>query len=264
MVRRHLVLLRSALMAADVLSAMALFVLVSVLRLGDDWALDFRRAGIHPGVAALAYGIGWLGVVWLHGMYRLRARWSLRTDVVILLRATAILLVVTLVLLVLLQISEVSRFILVVLFSGQALVSIASRVLLRQLFAYLRSRGHVTRYMLVCGAGSLAQDFADRVERHPDLGLRVIGHLRSSADEGPPPTRPVLGELAAIEDVLHQRVVDEVAICLPVAAWDLAEPITRLCESEGKFVRIPGDGRGPTISGGVFEEFDGMVVESLL
>ena len=264
MVRRHVALLRTTLMAADVLSAMALFVVVSVVRLGDDWLLEFRRVGINPGIAALAYGIGWLTVVWLNGMYRLRARWSLASDVVTLLRATAILLVVTVILLVLLQLSAVSRFVLIALFAGQAVLSIASRVVLRQVFGYLRARGHITRNMLVCGAGAAAQDFADRVERHPDLGLRAIGHLASSADEGAPPSRPVLGQLEDIERVLHDSVVDEVAICLPVAAWDLAEPITRLCESEGKVVRIPGDGRGPTIAGGRLEVFDGMVIQSLV
>jgi lipopolysaccharide/colanic/teichoic acid biosynthesis glycosyltransferase len=72
----------------------------------------------------------------------------------------------------------------------------------------------------------------------------------------------VLGRLDDIEDVLHRTVVDEVAICLPVAQWDMAEPITRLCASEGKFVRIPGD--GPTVSGAYREEFDGLTVQSLV
>ncbi len=264
MVRRQVALLRTALMAADIASAVALFVAVSVIRMGDDWMAEFRMAGVNPALAALLYGAGWLTVVWLHGMYRLRARWSLVTDAIILLRSTAILLVITLVLLVLLRLSDVSRFVLIVLFAGQAVISIASRFALRQVFGVLRSRGHITRFMLVAGAGAEAQDFADRVERHPDLGLRVIGHLASDADGGPPPTRPVLGRLEDIERVLHETVVDEVAICLPVAAWDKAEPITRLCEYEGKVVRIPSDGRGPTISGGRTEVFDGMTVQSLV
>jgi exopolysaccharide biosynthesis polyprenyl glycosylphosphotransferase len=163
---------------------------------------------------------------------------------------------------VLLELSDGARFILITLFSAQAALAIASRVALRYVFGWLRSRGHITRYMLVVGAGSVAQDFADRVERHPDLGLRVIGHLAAADDVGPPPSRPVLGRLDDIEDVLHRTVVDEVAICLPVAQWDMAEPITRLCASEGKFVRIPGD--GPTVSGAYREEFDGLTVQSLV
>jgi len=73
----------------------------------------------------------------------------------------------------------------------------------------------------------------------------------------------VLGRLDEIEQVLHRDIVDEVAICLPVSAWNLAEPITQLCASEGKIVRIPAEG-GPTVMGGYVEEFEGMNVVSLV
>jgi exopolysaccharide biosynthesis polyprenyl glycosylphosphotransferase len=262
LVRRHAALLRMALMAVDVLSAVALFATVSEFRLGEDWRAEYRAVGLNPAIAAAVYGAGWLFVMWLQGMYRLRARWSLRTDIVALLRATAMLLLATLLVLVLLRLSDGARFILITLFSAQAALAIASRVVLRRLFGFLRSRGHITRYMLIAGAGDSAQDFADRVERHPDLGLRVIGHLASTDDVGLPPRRPVLGTLDDVETILHSRVVDEVAICLPVSQWDLAEPIARLCESEGKFVRIPG--HGPTVTGGYMEEFDGLNVQSLV
>ena len=36
-----------------------------------------------------------------------------------------------------------------------------------------------------------------------------------------------------------QRIVDEVAICLPVSDWEYIEPVTVLCREEGKAVRIP-------------------------
>ncbi len=76
--------------------------------------------------------------------------------------------------------------------------------------------------------------------------------------------RPVLGTLDQIEEVLHGRVVDEVAICLPAERIGLVEPITRLCEEEGKIVRIPVDEIGLTLPGGRIEEFDGIPVLSLV
>ncbi|HEY5489003.1 MAG TPA: exopolysaccharide biosynthesis polyprenyl glycosylphosphotransferase, partial [Candidatus Limnocylindrales bacterium] len=101
-----------------------------------------------------------------------------------------------------------------------------------------------------------------RLERHQDLGLRVVGHLRAPGERSVV-SRPMLGMLDTIESVLHERVVDEVAVCLPVRAWDLVEPVTRLCASEGKIVRIPVDG-GPQVSGGYAEDFDGTTVVSLV
>jgi len=121
----------------------------------------------------------------------------------------------------------------------------------------------MTRFVLMVGANPSAQDFADRIERHADLGLSVIGHL-SASDATVSLTRPVIAPLDEIERVLHEHVVDEVAICLPVERWDMVEPVTRLCAGEGRVVRIPGDGRGPLVAGGVSEDFDGLTITSLL
>jgi exopolysaccharide biosynthesis polyprenyl glycosylphosphotransferase len=64
--------------------------------------------------------------------------------------------------------------------------------------------------------------------------------------------------------VLHSRVVDEVAICLPPARLALVEPIARLCEEEGRIVRIPSGEIGLTLPGARIEDFDGMPVLSLV
>jgi exopolysaccharide biosynthesis polyprenyl glycosylphosphotransferase len=73
-----------------------------------------------------------------------------------------------------------------------------------------------------------------------------------------------LGALAEIEDVLHSRVVDEVAICLPAEHSRLVEPIARLCEEEGRIVRIPMADTAVNVTGGRVEEFDGGLVLSLV
>ena len=90
--------------------------------------------------------------------------------------------------------------------------------------------------------------------RHIELGLEPIGYLagpadRASGDDGHV-RRPVLGELDEIEAILHGAVVDEVAICLPRGPRGLVDPIARLCEEEGKIVRIPMVEPGLTLPGG--------------
>ena len=264
MVRRHTSALRAALMVGDFLGAAALFVVISIARYGPTWQEDWRRLGGNAWVAAATFGAGWVLLVWLGGLYRTRARWSTRSDVFGLLRATAILAVATIVLLFVIKVSDASRLLIGILFVSLALTAIVSRFVLRGIFAWLRRRGYMTRFVLVLGANPAGQDFADRVERHPDLGLRVIGHLRGPDGVMSGLKRPVLGDLVDIENVLHTEVVDEVAVCLPVSAWDLVEPVTRLCAGEGKVVRIPGDGVGPTVAGGYSEDFEGKTVVSLV
>ncbi len=263
MIRRYTTALRALLMASDFVAASALFVAVSVARYGATWVEDWSSLGLDGRLAAVAYGGGWVILVWLGGLYRLRARWSLRADTMALLRAVGSLALAVITLLFVVHISEASRLLVGVLLLSTAALAIVTRVLLRWLLTAARRRGYMTRFMVVVGANAAAQEFADRIERHSDLGLLVIGHL-DAGDAVPSLTRPVIARMDDIERVLHEQVVDEVAICLAVERWDMVEPVTRLCAGEGRAVRIPGDGRGPLVAGGRTEDFDGLTVTSLV
>ena len=119
--------------------------------------------------------------------------------------------------------------------------------------------------MLVVGTGQLAQDFADRVETHPGLGLRIVGpplerprsRSRSSRDRSS-------ARSTTSRSVFREQVVDEVAICLPPAASRLLEPIASVASGEGKTVRIAVDPIEEILPSAVQEEFDGIIVRSLV
>ena len=132
----------------------------------------------------------------------------------------------------------------------------------------MRASGRNTRYMLIVGANPAAETFADLMARHIELGLEPIGYLAGPADRSSGDDqgvrRPVLGELNEIETILHGAVVDEVAICLAVPDRAMVEPIARLCEDEGRVVRIPMVGPGLMLPGGRLEEIEGMAVLSLV
>jgi exopolysaccharide biosynthesis polyprenyl glycosylphosphotransferase len=258
-------LLRLALAGADLVTAVVIFLVVANVRFGDqDSAAVWQAVGAAPEQVGLLYAVGWVAALWLQGLYRLRARWSLRSLLADILRATAIMAIGTFAILFLVKLPDVSRLFLLLLFVTQPFVTLALRLVLRLAFAAVRDRGFSTRWVLVIGTGADAAAFADRIERHKELGLRVLGHLTAPGDAPTDVRRPILGSLDDIEDVLHREVVDEVAICLPPTAWQLVEPVTRLCEEEGKIVRIPLDVIGPAMAGGRVEEFDGVPILSLL
>ena len=271
MIRRHNTALRLALLAADAFSAIGLFVVISLIQFGDGWTAAWQSAGFDPFAIALAYAAAWVGALWLHDLYRLRSRWSIRSEFRDVLRADLLIAVASFSALFLFKLPDVSRRFLVTLFIAQGIVTLASRISIRLTLGALRDRGYNSRFMLVVGTGPGAQRFADRVERRRELGLRVIGHLgvaaAASAGAEPPKmvgSRPVLGTLDEIEEILHSRVVDEVAICLSTEHAALVEPITRLCEETGRIVRIPLEDLGLTLPGGRVEEFDGGPVLSLV
>lgn len=265
MIRRHLMALRVGLMLGDGVTAILVFLAVSVFRFRDGDAAELWRAiGIDIRIAALVFAATWLLVLWMFGLYRLSVRWRLWTEATDIARATLLVVALTLSFLFLIKQTDVSRLFLVILFIAQPTVTLAGRTVLRAVFEANRRRGRDLRYMLIAGTGQLAQEFADRVERHSGLGIQIIGHL--AAPEEPPPTvtRPVLGPIDEIGEILHSHVVDEVAVCLPPVASRYLEPIAGLAAGEGKTVRIPVDPVEEVFPGAIHEDFDGFLVRSLV
>ena len=120
-----------------------------------------------------------------------------------------------------------------------------------------------TRYVLIVGSGPRGQAFAAKLEDHRELGLRSPASSDDETYELPRGWR-TLGRLDEIEAILHDRVVDEVVICLPFSQWDKVDAISQIAEDEGKIVRVPMDVIGRAFSQGRMEELDGTPVFSLV
>jgi exopolysaccharide biosynthesis polyprenyl glycosylphosphotransferase len=265
LIRRHATALRLLLMGADATSALGLFIVTSMLRFGHDWLAEWQTAGIDALLAAAVYAATWVTLLWILGLYRLRARWTARIEIQDVGRAAILLGLITFSALFAFKLPNVSRLFLLTLFFAQIVLTVASRGVVRAMLHSLRDRGYNLRYMLVVGTGKDARRFADRVERHRELGIRVIGHLSTHGGASlVAGRRPVLGSMDDIETVLQGRIVDEVAVCLPANELHLVEPVARLCEEVGKIVRIPLDDVPVSLPGGRVEDFDGGKVLSLV
>lgn len=264
MIRRYATELRLLLAVFDAFAAVAVLGLASVFRFGPSDTIDPFVAAIPEPIAALAlYAVAWPVVLWTQGLYRPRVRLTARGEIVDILRATAIFAAAILSLLFIFKLPDVSRALLLLLFPGLATSAVLTRLALRFLLTRMRERGRNTRFILVLGANARAQSFADLIESHHELGLVVIGHLTAD-DEQPTVRRAVLGKVQDIEDVIHSHVVDEVAICLPLTQTAHIDEIARLCEEEGKIVRIPMYMLEHTLSMGRVEEVAGLPIYSLV
>jgi exopolysaccharide biosynthesis polyprenyl glycosylphosphotransferase len=257
--------LRLALILADAAVAASAFALVSLLRFGDGGASEiWRERGLGIEVAAVLFAIVWVLALWFSGLYRLRVRWRLVTEARDMAKATGLVIAVTLSALFLSDADDVSRSFLLILFVVQPIVALVSRTVLRFSFGAIRRRGFNTRYMLIIGTGHLARTFAELVERRPALGIEVIGHISVPGERDSYVSRPILGSLGMLKAILHSRVIDEVAVCLPPTALEHLEPLCRLAADEGKTVRIPLDPLHVPFASAVQEEFDGFLVRSLV
>ncbi len=266
MIRRHALALRLTLMVADGSIAVALAVLLSAIRFGPGNAFQALAWGLPDARASLLLFAGaWAVCLWANGLYRSRARWTSQREAVDVLRATLTFSVGTLVFLYAFKLPDVSRLLLVLLFPSMGAMALVTRTGLRLLLVARRRSGRNTRFMLVVGANERAQRFADLVENHYELGLKVIGHVSGPSDDrGFIPRRPVLGTVEDVTSLLHSEIVDEVAVCLPFSEQDAIEQTTRLCEEEGRIVRIPVELLERTLSSGRFEELDGLPILSIV
>ncbi len=266
LVRRYGAILRWSLAAADTILAILVIIGAANFRFGEDpgWPLDKSPSLPDPTFTVGVFIGMWIAVLWMHGMYRSRARWTRRSDVATILRATVVQLVATLSLLWLFKLPDVSRLLLAVVFPALAVAAIGIRIAVRQILVLARDNGRNVRYMLILGAGPRAKAFADLVETHAELGLVVIGHLKAdTSDTGIVLDRPLLGMVDDLEQILHSEIVDEVAICLPFAMEELIEQVALLCEQEGKVVRMPVAPMERLFTTGTLENIDGIGVYSL-
>jgi exopolysaccharide biosynthesis polyprenyl glycosylphosphotransferase len=264
MIRRHLMALRVGLMAVDGAVAAVVFLVVADLRYldGDTDAL-WRALTVEPYVAALLFGVIWVVVLWTTGLYRLSPRWRVLSEIRDIARGTVIVIALVLSILFLTKQTDVSRRFLLLLFIAEPIVTMAGRLAVRATFNALRRRGHNARFMVIAGTGRLAEDFADELERHPGLGIQVIGHLSAPGEPAPVVTRPILASIDAIDEILHTQVVDELGICLPEAASRYLEPITGIAAGEGKTVRVAVD-TSEDLPGAAEETFERFLVRSIV
>jgi exopolysaccharide biosynthesis polyprenyl glycosylphosphotransferase len=260
--RRHLMTLRLLLVLVDGTTAAIVFLLVSAVRFEAD-PTAIWSVGVDVVPAAVLFGASWVSVFWVLGLYRLRARWGWLAEARDIVRGTVVVLAFTLSLLFLLHQDDVSRLFLALLFVVQPAVMLAGRAVLRRWFESQRLRGQDTNYMLIVGTGPLAQAFADRIESHAALGIKVLGHLRV----GPGPSavsRPTLGSVDEINAVFRAHVVDEVGICLGDGEAHYLEPVVTIAADEGKTVRVPRDADEGVLAGAIREEFDGFLIQSVV
>src|SRR4051812_17442330 len=108
MLRRHGFGFRSLLMLADGAFAIALLAALSIVRFGDEWLSHWQPFLQQPGFFGIGYAVVWVGVLWLHGLYRFRARWTLRSEGFAIARAAVVMALITLSILFIFRLPDIS------------------------------------------------------------------------------------------------------------------------------------------------------------
>ena len=250
-------------MLADAALAVVLLGVLSYARFRENWLGIWQPLFSEPIAFAAIYSLVWVVVLWLHALYRPRARLTIRSEGTAIGRSVIVMALVTLSLLFVFRLPDVSRSFLLLLFPAQWMTTMASRLLLRWGFEKLRARGYNQRFVLIVGTNPRAQAFAAQLEDHRELGLKVRGFVDDQPADLPRGWK-YLGPLERIETYLHDDVVDEVAICLPFTQMERINAIAHICEEVGKIVRLPVDMLDRAFAAGRVEDLDGTPVYSLV
>jgi exopolysaccharide biosynthesis polyprenyl glycosylphosphotransferase len=263
MIRRHRALLRWLLVVSDAIAALILIVGVSTLRFGDDSESIWNRIFANPWAPAAVLTAGWLAVLWSQGLYSLATRRSFRAQAVAMVKAFIVFVLATFAALYVMKLPDVSRTYLLVLLPSMAVASLALRGLIDLVLIGLQRMGRSSRHVLVVGSGANAVTYARELHANPSLGLRVIGFVNGDGQESSMGV-PYLGPITELPAVLHNNVVDEVAVCIDLADWQVVEGVIESCRAEGKVVRVPLAGAFMAGAATYVEDLAGIPVLSLL
>ena len=92
-----------------------------------------------------------------------------------------------------------------------------------------RTKGAFPQRVLIVGAGQVAERFADVLDEHPGYGLHPVGLLDDCADETL--SRPVLGGIDQLDDVLSRHHIDRVVLAFGVNRDPDLVRVIRSCEN---------------------------------
>jgi exopolysaccharide biosynthesis polyprenyl glycosylphosphotransferase len=135
----------------------------------------------------------------------------------------------------------VTPLFIVLFFAISSSVGIASRLLLRVFLKWVRKHGRNLREVVVVGTNARAIGFARTITSKPELGYHLLGFadqdwaglevFRASG-------YPLIGDLAQFSSLLRERVVDEVALALPMRSlYAQASRVAAHCKEQGIIVR---------------------------
>jgi lipopolysaccharide/colanic/teichoic acid biosynthesis glycosyltransferase len=217
------------------LSAVAAY----MLRSGAPWNAAHLRIAFHESTSLMATaGVAWLLVFHrlkldgFYGGYEIAATLSqlfTGTVALVLLVASASFLLH----------QDGSRLLLAsfaILFLFAAFAGrLAARALARR-FAGKGSR----RRVLILGKGRVAQELADRIEKHPEMRWELVGFLFPSADDFVDPALLAAGTAQLnslkIDSLLKQQAVDEVVLAAPVP--DPGEMLNLVANCRHRGIRV--------------------------
>lgn len=142
----------------------------------------------------------------------------------------------------------VSRLVLVGFPAASCFLAVTVRLLVRETLAGWRRRGHDVRHVLMVGPMGRALQLGGGLLQR-ETGLHSVGLLLPPGSPVPPDCPiPVLGDYGRLLEILHSRVVDQLAVTAALDDPGL-RPVVETAIREGKTVWLALDAFGSRLIG---------------
>jgi Undecaprenyl-phosphate glucose phosphotransferase len=207
----------------------------------------------------------WFVVFKALGLYRPRRISSRVAEVMDIVKATSVATLILITLTFFVARQEFSRVIFLYFWIISVVALCLTRILFREFLRLIRKRGYNLRYALIVGTGKLGQDITDKIQDHPELGLKIRGFLSEDASQvgNTIDGYQVLDTYENIRDVIISNQIDMVLITLPLNAHEkLKSILDNIADEMVSILIIPDLFEFISLRGGV-GEFEGIPIISL-
>jgi len=129
---------------------------------------------------------------------------------------------------------------------SSTVIILAYRFLLRKILGVMRAKGLNIRAVIIIGDGAMAQQVADRLEQHPEMGLIVQGIIGTNEEKRGIRTNkgtviPYLGTVEQSESITKKHKTDQVWIALPISEAEKMEQVQSSLSNSSITIRMIPD-----------------------
>jgi Undecaprenyl-phosphate glucose phosphotransferase len=124
------------------------------------------------------------------------------------------------------------------------------RLSLRNTLRSIRRKGYNLRHVLIVGEGPAVKTLTQRIEKFPELGLRIVGVV----------TQESFGQ---IRDMIGKTSADQVLIALPRNQYPELDRVLELLKDETVDIQLVPDIHEYVTLGCAVEDFDGLPIVNL-
>ncbi|WP_268624008.1 undecaprenyl-phosphate glucose phosphotransferase [Paenibacillus alvei] len=262
MIRKNQKFLSKIYMIFDVIAMLLAFGIAWILKFMSNWLDNDTPL---PFSTYVGWGAVYAGAVLVVGamssLYHFHRKKRFADQLIRIIQTHVISLFILLGLLFFFKQIHISREFLAIFVMVSTLGTIFYRYSVKVMLRSLRQKGYNKQFILILGAGTLGKRFYENLRSYPELGYEVIGFLDDNAEWGNLEAKrfkPILGALGDLEQILSDRLIDEVILALPLDAHHKFPHIIDLCEKAGVRTLIIPDFFDYLPSRPYFDNFAGM------